>query len=97
MKLFHLSDLHLGKRVYEFSMIDDQKFILNQILDAAAREKPDAVLISGDIYDKSVPPAEAVELFDGFLTEAPLAETDSLCSRKSFITDAGLAGCSAAL
>ena len=76
MKLFHLSDLHLGKRVYEFSMIDDQKFILNQILDAAAREKPDAVLISGDIYDKSVPPAEAVELFDGFLTELAENNTD---------------------
>ena len=67
MKLFHLSDLHLGKRVYEFSMIGDQRYILKQILDAAEREKPDAALIAGDVYDKTVPPAEAVELFDEFL------------------------------
>jgi len=67
MKLFHLSDLHLGKRVNDFSMIEDQKFILNQILAIADEEKPDAVLIAGDVYDKSVPSAEAVELLDDFL------------------------------
>lgn len=67
MKFMHLSDLHLGKRVNGFSMIEDQQYILNQILDIASDEKPDGVFIAGDIYDKSVPPAEAVQLFDDFL------------------------------
>ena len=67
MKLLHLSDLHLGKRVNEFSMLEDQAYILQQILKITEEERPDAVLIAGDIYDKSVPPAEAVQLFDDFL------------------------------
>ena len=67
MKLIHLSDLHLGKRVNEFSMLEDQKYILNQILQRIDEEKPDGVILAGDIYDKPVPPAEAVELFDEFL------------------------------
>lgn len=67
MKFMHLSDLHLGKRVNEFSMIEDQQYILNQIAEIADREKPDGVLIAGDVYDKSVPPIEAVQLFDDFL------------------------------
>ena len=67
MKLIHLSDLHLGKRVHEFSMHEEQQAILEQILTVIDIEKPDGVLIAGDIYDKSVPPAEAVMLFDDFL------------------------------
>ena len=67
MKFIHLSDLHLGKRVNEFSMLEDQEYILKEILAVADREAPDAVLISGDVYDKSVPSAEAVTLFDDFL------------------------------
>lgn len=67
MKLIHLSDLHLGKRVNEFSMIEDQAYIMKQILSIVKKEEPDAVLIAGDIYDKSVPSVEAVELFDEFL------------------------------
>jgi len=67
MKLMHLSDLHLGKRVNEFSMLEDQKYILDKIADIVSAEKPEAVLIAGDIYDKTIPPAEAVELFDDFL------------------------------
>ena len=67
MKLLHLSDLHLGKRVNEFSMLEDQKYILSEIIQIVEKEAPDAVLIAGDVYDKSVPPAEAVELFDDFL------------------------------
>lgn len=67
MKLAHLSDLHLGKRVNGFSMLEDQRYILAQLLDLLAAERPDAVLLAGDIYDKPVPPAEAVELFDDFL------------------------------
>jgi len=67
MKLIHLSDLHLGKRVNEFSMLEDQKHILTQILQIIEREQPDGVLIAGDVYDKSVPSAEAVTLLDDFL------------------------------
>lgn len=67
MKLIHLSDLHLGKRVNEISMIEDQKMILTQIGQIIESEQPDAVLIAGDVYDKSVPSAEAVSLFDEFL------------------------------
>lgn len=67
MKFIHLSDLHLGKRVNEISMTGDQAYILTQILNIIDAEQPDAVVIAGDVYDKSVPPAEAVTLFDGFL------------------------------
>ncbi len=67
MKFIHLSDLHLGKRVYDFNLIEDQKYILKEILKVIDDEKPDAVLIAGDIYDKSVPSTEAVELLDEFL------------------------------
>ena len=68
MKLIHLSDLHLGKRVNEVSMIEDQEYVLHQILRIIKAEQADAVLLSGDIYDKSVPSAEAVTLFDDFLS-----------------------------
>ena len=68
MKLVHLSDLHIGKRVHEFSMIEDQKYILKQIGDIVERVKADGVLIAGDVYDKTVPSAEAVQVFDSFLT-----------------------------
>ena len=67
MKLFHLSDLHIGKRVNEFSMLEEQKEILHQILQITVEEMPDAVLICGDVYDKPIPPAEAVNLLDDFL------------------------------
>lgn len=69
MKLIHLSDLHIGKRVNEFSMLEDQEYILKKIINVIDDEKPDAVLIAGDVYDKSVPSAEAVQLFDSFLTD----------------------------
>ena len=75
MKFLHLSDLHLGKRVNEFSMADDQKYILKKIIKAVECEKPDAVLIAGDVYDKSVPSTEAVEMFDDFLYELCMLKT----------------------
>lgn len=68
MKLIHLSDLHLGKRVNEFSMVEDQKYILNEILKIIDQESPDGILLAGDLYDRPVPSAEAVQLFDSFLT-----------------------------
>ncbi len=78
MKLFHLSDLHLGKRVHEFSMLEDQRHILNRIVSAIDEHSPDAVMIAGDIFDKSVPSAEAMQLFDDFLYELSQRSTTVL-------------------
>lgn len=69
MRVMHLSDLHMGKRVNEYSMLEDQKYILAQILEIAVQEKAQGVILAGDIYDKPVPPAEAVQVFDSFLTK----------------------------
>ena len=68
MKFIHLSDLHIGKRVNEFSMLEDQKYILEKILETAEAEAADGVILAGDLYDKPVPPAEAVRVLDAFLT-----------------------------
>lgn len=67
MKFLHLGDLHIGKSLLDFSLIDDQKFILNQIIGFADKKKVDAVLIAGDVYDRAVPSEEAVSLLDYFL------------------------------
>lgn len=77
MKLMHLSDLHLGKRLNEFSLLEDQSFILQQLVELVRSEQPDCVLLAGDIYDKHVPPAEAVTLFDDFLNK--LAQLTTVC------------------
>lgn len=69
MKFLHISDLHIGKRLNEFSMIEDQRYILKEILEIAKREQVDGILIAGDIYDKPIPSAEAVKVFDLFLTK----------------------------
>ena len=69
VKLLHTSDLHIGKRVNEFSMIEDQEHILKEMLKVVDEHKPDGFLIAGDIYDKGIPGVEAVSLFDWFLTE----------------------------
>lgn len=69
MKFLHISDLHIGKRINEFSMIEDQKYILRQILAIAEREQVEGMIIAGDIYDKPIPSAEAVQVYDRFLTE----------------------------
>lgn len=68
MRFLHLSDLHIGKRLNEFSLLEDQAYILGQILEIMKSEQPDGVLIAGDVYDKAAPSAEAVGLFDDFLT-----------------------------
>lgn len=67
MKIIHLSDLHIGKRVNEFSMLEDQEYIFDQIVELVREQCPDAVIIAGDVYDKPSPPAEAVSMFDDFL------------------------------
>ena len=74
MRFLHLSDLHLGKRVNEFSMLEDQRYILDQMMKIFAEQKVDGVLIAGDVYDKTVPSAEAVQLFDEFITGLAKAE-----------------------
>ena len=68
MRLINISDLHIGKRVNEFSMLEDQEYILKKILGIIDREQPDGVIIAGDVYDRSVPGDEAVKVLDGFLT-----------------------------
>lgn len=75
MKFLHLSDLHLGKRLNEFSLLEDQKDILTKILAIVEEQQPDGVLIAGDVYDKAVPSAEAVSLFDDFLTRLAALNT----------------------
>lgn len=77
MKLIHLSDLHLGKRVNEFSMLEDQQYILEEILRIIDSEKPDGVLIAGDVYDKTAPSAEAVTLLDEFLVQLSKRDTQT--------------------
>lgn len=69
MKLLHISDLHIGKRVNEFNLLEDQHYILNEIIKIADDMKPQAILIAGDVYDKPIPSAEAVSVLDWFLTE----------------------------
>ena len=68
MKVLHISDLHIGKKVKEFSMLEDQEYILKQIVDIAKQEKADGVILAGDIYDKPVPSVDAVRMLDQFLT-----------------------------
>ncbi|HHU74301.1 MAG TPA: exonuclease SbcCD subunit D [Clostridiales bacterium] len=75
MKFLHISDLHIGKRVNEFSMIEDQEYILDEILKIVDQHKPQVVLIAGDIYDKGIPSIEGVVLFDRFLTRLHRKET----------------------
>lgn len=69
MKILHLADLHIGKKINEFSMIEDQKFILKQILKIIDNIKPDVIIIAGDVYDKTIPTVEAVEVLDNFIFE----------------------------
>ena len=69
MKLIHISDLHLGKNLNGFSLLKDQEDILKKIMEIIRKESPDGVIVAGDVFDKSVPPVEAVELFDDFLVQ----------------------------
>lgn len=78
MKFFHLADLHIGKNVNGFSMLRDQRHVLEQVLTAAEREQPEALLLAGDIYDRPIPSGEAVALFDWFLTELAALELPCL-------------------
>ncbi len=94
MKILHLSDLHIGKRVNEFSMIEDQKYILNQVIDIIKKQKIEIVLIAGDIYDKSIPPTEAVSVFDDFIYELKKMEVKVLAISGNHDSQERLAFCS---
>ena len=72
MKWIHTSDLHIGKQINEFSLLEDQRFFLDQLAKLAQIEQADALLLSGDLYDRSVPPAEAVKVLDAFLSHVIL-------------------------
>lgn len=78
MKFFHLSDLHIGLKLMNHDMREDQKYILSEVIEVAGREKPDAIVIAGDIYDKAVPSAEAVEVFDCFLEKLTEAAPEAV-------------------
>ena len=80
MKFVHLSDLHIGKRFGEASLIEDQEYILNNIIKIIDEEKPNAVIIAGDVYDKIYPSSEAVALFDSFLVNLAKEEVKVLVS-----------------
>lgn len=77
MKIFHLSDLHIGLKLMNRDLREDQEYILRQIAELAGKEQPDAVIVAGDIYDKAVPSAEAVEIFDQFICELTNAAPDT--------------------
>ncbi len=79
MKIIHTSDLHLGKQINEFSMLDDQRYILEQIVQICEREQADVLLLAGDIYDRPIPSAESVMVFDAFLSELS-ARNVSVCA-----------------
>ena len=78
MKFFHLSDLHVGLKLMNHDMREDQEYILSEVIEVAGREKPDAIVIAGDIYDKAVPSAEAVEVFDCFLEKLTEAAPEAV-------------------
>lgn len=77
MKFFHLSDLHIGFKLWNQDLSEDQSYIFDQVIRAAGKEKPDAVVIAGDIYDKAVPSAESVEMFDRFISGLTEASPDT--------------------
>ncbi|WP_029200106.1 exonuclease SbcCD subunit D [Oribacterium sp. NK2B42] len=77
MTFFHLSDLHLGLKLINHDLLEDQKYILEKIINYAKEYKPDAILIAGDIYDKAIPPIEAVELFDDFIRKLTVTAPDA--------------------
>ena len=75
MKIVHTADWHIGKIVNEYSMIEDQKYYLDKLVELLREQEVEALIISGDIYDRSVPPAEAVELLDTILSKIILELT----------------------
>ena len=77
MKFFHLSDLHIGLKLMNRDLREDQEYIFDQIAQLAAREQPDAIVVAGDLYDKAIPSAEAAEVFDRFVSWCAQAASDA--------------------
>jgi len=69
MKFLHISDLHIGKRLHEQSLLEEQKYILAELVKIACEQSVNAVLVAGDVYDRSIPPVDAVDILDDFITE----------------------------
>ena len=90
MKFFHLSDLHIGLKLQNRDLRQDQEYIFGKIAEYVQKEKPDAIVIAGDIYDKAVPSAEAVEVFDSFITELKRAVPEAEMMLISGNHDSGL-------
>ena len=76
MKFIHLSDLHIGKQLHHYSLIEEQRELLGQIVSMVKKEQPDAIVIAGDVYDTTVPSAEAIAVFDEFLSELDAIERE---------------------
>ena len=81
MKLMHIGDLHLGKSLGDFDLTQDQEYLLDQLLEIAEKQKADAVLIAGDVYDKAVPSEAATRMLDHFLSERILCDVDHVINR----------------
>ena len=93
MHFFHLSDLHIGKQLYGYSLLEDQEWILTEIYELIREKRPDGVLIAGDVYDKSVPAAEAVTVFDRFLTKvSQMCIRDRICIGQGYRGKTGTLG-----
>ena len=82
MKIFHLSDLHIGLKLMNRDLREDQEYIFRQIVDRVKEQKPDALVIAGDIYDKAVPAAEAVQVFDSFMGQLTEAAPEDVYKRQ---------------
>ena len=87
MKLIHLGDLHLGKSLGDFDLFEDQEYILNRILEIVDRESVDAVLIAGDVYDKSIPSEAATRLLDSFLSSLASKSVNTYMITKQCIVE----------
>ena len=89
MKIFHLSDLHIGLRLYNRDLREDQEYIFDKIIEYAVLEKPDVIVIAGDIFDKAMPSAEAVRVFDCFITKLSRAAKETAIMMISGNHDSG--------
>ena len=89
MKIFHLSDLHIGLRLYNRDLREDQEYIFDKIIEYAVLEKPDVIVIAGDIFDKAMPSAEAVRVFDCFITKLSRAVKETAIMMISGNHDSG--------
>ena len=84
MRFIHLSDLHIGRQLHQYNLKEDQEHILGEVVEYARMLRPDAIVIAGDVYDKSVPSAEAVGIFDWFLTALSALKPEIPMGKRGF-------------